>query len=442
MESKCLVEQFIEEGEAYFKSRADRDIEQNRKGFFKLFLKDETGANITSDAVVTLTQDTHEFDFGCNIFMLGQYEEEAKNEKYCDLWRRIFNTAVVPLYWEGTEPVKGQLRYHSGSRNNIYRRPPVDMVVDYCLKNAIRMKGHPLFWHEFVPEWLPDDFAEIKPYIVKRFREISEKYAEVIPCFDVVNEPSRIWDVHQRDKDRVKHLVPDDDYCTWLFRLAEREFPSSELLLNDAVRASFCEFRGKYGGYYLTAKDLIQRGLKIDRIGLQCHLGSDDFFRNVYDPERLYDMLDTYETLGRPLVISEISVPSVFQDVENLELQTRAVETLYKVFFSHRAVNGIFWWNLTDDGILSAKRVAAGENIPTTGLIDIKYQEKPAYLALDRLINNEWRTNLTFNLDKDTPIEFRAFYGSYTIQATVGEKTISKTVSLGRKSSSSIVLCV
>ena len=112
--------------------------------------------------------------------MLNQYDDFTMQETYLSQWKELFNTAVIPLYWEGTEPQQGRLRYDVDSPNDVYRRPPAATVVDYCLKNGIAMKGHPLFWHEFIPKWLPNDFEELFPLLEKRFREISERFGSKI----------------------------------------------------------------------------------------------------------------------------------------------------------------------------------------------------------------------------------------------------------------------
>ena len=149
------------------------------------------------------------------------------------------------------------------------------------------MKGHPLFWHEFVPHWLPTTTQELKRLLVKRFREISERYADVIGSFDVVNEPSRIFDCNQRKEDRFYHLALEEDYCKWIFDLANRYFPANRLFLNDTVGAAFFDYRGEYSAYYQHIKNLLNEGVRIDAIGMQCHLCPAAGFENVFDQKRL-----------------------------------------------------------------------------------------------------------------------------------------------------------
>ena len=421
---------YIERGDAAYTTRADRDIELHRKGDFELCLFEANGTPV-SDATVTVEQLDIDFNFGASIFMLGEYADEARNRLYEKKFTEIFNTATIPLYWEGTEPREGYLRYDRGTPHDVYRRPPVQEVMDFCQANGLHMKGHPLFWHEFVAEWLPECYADLKPHIARRFAEIAKICGDQVESYDVVNEPSRIYDVHMRDRRTGrKHLVPDDDYCVDLFRLAKQHFPASKLILNDVTGAVFGEFRGKYSGFYLNVKDLLSRGVPIDEIGLQCHIAKGP--EGAYNTEILYDILDTYASLGKTLNISEISIPSTFDDGEDEELQAEAAVRLYKACFSHPAMTGITWWNLPDDGVLTTQRIAAGENMPSTALLGFDYHEKAAYKALKKLIREEWHTNLTTKASTGV-LKFRGFYGKYKIIVTRGGKESTFTVNLAKK---------
>lgn len=402
------IEKALENGKEYFENRYSHDIEKNRKGNFTVEIT-KNGKPVECTEISYKLKKI-DFDFGCNIFMLGQYDDKEQEETYLKLWKKLFNTAVVPFYWEGTEPQKGNLRYSTDTPNDIYRRPPVDTVTDYCKQNGITMKGHPLFWQEFIPRWLPDSWDELYPLIEKRFREISERYADTIPVFDCVNEPSRLFDQQFEYKNRDwKCVFPPDDYIEQIFELGKKYFPNNELILNEATGAAFGEFRGIYGGYYLLLEKLINKGLKIDRIGLQCHISDSPYYKNIFDAERLYALLDGYGRLGKPLVLSEIGL-----SCEDEEIQALAAEQMYKICFSHESMSGIFWWNLDDNGILCEKiRNAADENLPHGGLCR-NGRPKAAYRALDKLINQEWTTNGKTNISNGKA-EFRGFYGEYEI---------------------------
>lgn len=406
----------MEIGKEYYLARADRDIEKNRKGDFNITIT-KYGKPLDG-AEVSYKLKKIDFDFGCNIFMLDQYEDKNQQDTYLKQWKNLFNTAVVPLYWEGTEPEKGRLRYTKDTANDVYRRPPAGRVVEYCKENGIALKGHPLFWHEIIPKWLPESWDELMPLIEKRFKEISELFSDDISVFDCVNEPARIWDMtHEHRSDGYKMIAPPDGYLEQVFALGKKYFSDNELILNEATGAAICEFKGIYGGYYQLIERLLNQGLKIDRVGLQCHIGDSDYFKNVFNAERFYGVLDGYSKLGKPLVLSEIGLST-----DDEELQAEATEQLYKICFSIDKMSGIFWWNLDDNGILTQKdRNAVGENLPFAGLCR-NGREKPVYKVLDHLINHEW-TTVGESILKDGKCDFRGFYGSYEITVKDGANT-------------------
>ena len=418
------IQEAVKNSREYYESRVERDIERNRKGDFAVTAT--KNGEVIHGAEFSYKLKKIDFDFGCNIFMLGQYADKEQEEVYLKQWKRIFNTAVVPLYWEGTEPEQGKLRYDISAPNDVYRRPPVDMVVNYCKENDIKMKGHPLFWHEFISKWLPDDWDKLYPLVEKRFAEIAERYSDAIPLFDCVNEPSRLFDqqFEAAYKNGQKCVFPPEGYIEQMFDLGSKYFPNNELVLNEATGSAIEEFRGIYGGYYLLLEKLISKGVKIDRIGLQCHISNSPQYKNIFDAERLYALLDGYAKLGKPLVLSEIGL-----SCEDEETQAVATERIYKICFSHEAMSGIFWWNLDDNGILTTQnRIAGDENLPFGGLCR-NGRAKAAYKVLDRLINTEWNT-CGIQVAENGKCTFNGFYGTYEIVVSTSDEKRTFTVDL------------
>ncbi|MBO7376089.1 MAG: hypothetical protein J6V01_03195, partial [Clostridia bacterium] len=66
---------------ADWKPRAAAGIEKYRKGDAVVTVRDKDGRPVPG-ARIKLSQKTHEFRFGANIFMLDELESEEKNEKY------------------------------------------------------------------------------------------------------------------------------------------------------------------------------------------------------------------------------------------------------------------------------------------------------------------------------------------------------------------------
>ncbi len=90
---------YMKDGEDVYRARADRDIEINRKGDFELILTDKNGNSLNDGQIINAELTDLDFNFGANIFMLGEYDEPERNSAYEKEFCGLFNTATIPLYW-------------------------------------------------------------------------------------------------------------------------------------------------------------------------------------------------------------------------------------------------------------------------------------------------------------------------------------------------------
>ena len=120
--------------------RVNSGIEANRKGYFRITVKDKDG-NAIPGVKVRAKLKKHEFKYGANIFMLDELESDKKNEAYKKAFAEAFNQATLPFYWSDLEPVEGKPRFSSDSPK-VYRRPAPDLALDFCEKNGIYPKAH------------------------------------------------------------------------------------------------------------------------------------------------------------------------------------------------------------------------------------------------------------------------------------------------------------
>ena len=68
---------------------------------------------------------------------------------------------------------------------------------------------------------------------------------------------------------------------------------------------------------------------------------------------------------------------------------------------------GITWWNIVDGC------GAPGEPL-TSGLFTRTMEPKLSFYALDKLINHEWKTNITFKAEQENfQYPMRGFKGTY-----------------------------
>lgn len=400
--------------------RIQEGIEANRKGEFTLNFPDANGA-----IQIEVKQLKHAFLFGSNIFMLKGFRTAAQNERYETVFKELFNLACVPFYWKTLEPQQAKLRYEAGSPE-IYRRPPPDVVLDFCKKNGITPKGHTLVWDNTahsVPDWLPKDTSKIQPLIDLRIRQLAERYGSTVKTWDVVNEVL---------KDHPAVPMPPE-YPLKAFMTAQRSFPSdTRLFLNEVTNESWQNYHREYTPFNLLINDLKNRGARIDGLGLQFHFFSEPLHHSVVagkamKPNDLFKALDLYGTHNLPIHVSEITIPALPHTPEGLENQAKLTRHFYRLWFSHPAVESIIWWNVADG------TAVAGEDKWRGGFLDENLQPKPAYHALNTLINQEWKTTFMATISNKSH-SFKGFYGDYVVKVTRQGKTTEHTFSIKKDS--------
>jgi len=403
--------------------------ERYRKGFCRIALKDANGTPVRK-ATVKLRQKTHQYLFGCNAFMQGQFDSEERNRRYEEVFASLFNEAVIPFYWSDLEPVDGEPRFEHGAKPEIYRRPPPDDVLDFCRRYSITPKGHPLCWHCFVPDWAPQNTVDMMRRLERRIAELADRYGDDIFIWDCVNEAQT-----RNPLSSSPYVAFSDDHVERVFRIAEACFPVAELIYNDNNR--WWTFQGDYSPVYLLASRLQEHGCRLGGLGLQYHM-----FENLlkdYDkfmnPKVLYRVLDQYAKLNVPVNFSEVSIISRRDLGDGDRFQELVAERLYRIWFSHPATESIVWWNLVDGTAAYAPPGSEeGENSLRAGLVNYDLTPKPAFKALDRLINHEWRTDTVFEYEDGGDNVFHGFYGLYDAEIATDAGTFHKTVDLNKYS--------
>lgn len=434
---------YFDENRDFMDSYVKAQIEQNRKGTVKVSIKDKDG-NPVSGAKIKIKQKEHEFKFGANIFMLDELETDEKNKIYRDEFAKTFNLATIPFYWDAFEPEEGKPRFSADSEK-IYRRPPSDLCVDYCLEKGIEPKCHCLNYDNFIPSWLKDaDVETHKKALEKRFRELAEHYADVIPSWEVTNETFYFpaWRYNTK-------FYKQDDFVEWSFRMADRYFKNNRLIIND-----FTVFDDNYVGnrskYYMQVERLIRNGIAhLDSIGMQFH----SFFpqedeerkaQTLYNPVYLYEVFDTYAKLGKKLQMTEMTIPAYSNSEEDEAVQAELIENVYRVFFSHPAMEAAIYWNVVDGYAAFAPQgdMKAGENKYFGGVRRFDLSEKPASKVLKNLFQKEWHTETESTTDDGGVAKLRGFYGEYDAEIICNgiTKTVTMPISSKRNNVFEVIL--
>jgi len=413
--------------EAYWKlwnpdlqAKIDKNIDKYRKADAFVTLK-----GVPEGTEVKIEQLENDFQFGASIFNFDQLGSTQLNNKYKKLFGTLFNSATIPFYWKTFEPEPDKPRYKSLFEDTEeywnkqkepwkkynWRRPAPEKIIEFCESKNLHMHGHPLIWGNMKwnhPLWISKDkdkVQEMERLFNKRITEICTYYKGRIPSWDIVNESV------DPVPGKPRYGVMPEDYTFKSFKRAEKIFPSSvNFCINDSWRSVYPPF----------IRGLISRGAKIDVVGLQMHIFDSQSCLDVADgktvfpngtswkPQDVIHYLETLDLLGRPIHLSEITIPSPGNAPIDDEIQAIIARNMYRLWFSWSSIYRITWWNLVDDC------GAPGEPLKS-GLFTRTMKAKPAYYAIDNLINKEWKTNITIRADKNGQIKFRGFKGSYRL---------------------------
>jgi GH35 family endo-1,4-beta-xylanase len=405
-------------------ARIAQGIRKNRMGEFAVTFTGADGKPL-ENVEVKAELVRHAFLFGCNGFMVKGFTNAVEDAKYEEMFLGLFNQITIPYYWPGIEPEQGKLRFGKDSEY-MYRRPPPDTVIEFADKHGLTKKGHPLVWSNnrwAIPQWLPQDQDARTKLFEKRIEQICARYGSQVKLWDIVNEVT--------DHD-VKEVMPKD-YCFWTFKLAKKLFPADVAFTLNFTSGIWWRDRLEYGVDYLMAQNMILRGAKVDVIGMQYHLFDDADLRQAlagkgYTPEQLFRIMDRFAVFGKPFHVTEITVPAYKNVTPDADAwQGYLARQYYRAWFSHPNMACITWWNLVDG------TAAGGEDRCRGGLLNRDFTRKPAYDALDTLINHEWKTRATLK-----PVSGKAqldgFFGTYRFTVAKDGKTFTKDVLLDTSS--------
>lgn len=157
----------------------------------------------------------------------------------------------------------------------VYLWDDADKFVKYGEERDMFIIGHTLVWHSQLAPWFPLDSVgnNVTPDVLKeRLRNhihtMMGRYKGRVNGWDVVNE-AILDDGTYRPTPFYEIL--GEEYIPLAFQYAMEADPEAELYLNDYSMAS----PAKRDRYVQIINDLRARGLRIDAIGMQGHMGMD-----------------------------------------------------------------------------------------------------------------------------------------------------------------------
>lgn len=301
-----------------------------------------------------------------------------------------FNSIVAEncMKAERIHPVEGQFSWDLPDR-----------FVEFGEKNNMHIVGHTLIWHSQAPRWffVDENGNDVsREVLIERMRyhisNVVERYKGRVHGWDVLNEA--IVEDGSLRKSRFLEII-GEDYIELAFQFAAEADPDAELYYNDYGMGN----PGRRKGVIEMVKNLQEKGIKIDGIGMQGHLNLESL--NLEEFEK---SIVAFAELGLPVMITEFDLtilPFPTQDVTadvglRAEYEARmnpyadgftedilirwneACADIFRLFLKHQdKITRVTTWGVTDNHSWK-------NNWPIRGrtdyplLFDRNYQPKPA----------------------------------------------------------------
>lgn len=183
---------------------------------------------------------------------------------------------------------------------NRYNFTPADSLVDFGEENGMAVIGHCLIWHSQLAPWFCVDSAgkNVSPEVLKqRMKEhistIVGRYKGRIHGWDVVNEAIMEDGSYRKTK---FYEILGKEYIPYAFQCAHEADPEAELYYNDYGM----NVPGRRDSVAALVRSLKEKGIRIDAVGMQGHMGMD--YPTVEDFEK---SLLAFAATGAKVMITE-----------------------------------------------------------------------------------------------------------------------------------------
>jgi endo-1,4-beta-xylanase len=277
-------------------------------------------------------------------------------------------------------------------REDVFEFDQPDALLKFAQQNGMYFRGAAMFWNDWPAPWLKGKSArEIERIFDEHVDVVAGRYAGAMQSWDAVNEP--FWP----DAGRPGGFRPGpwydamgEAYIERAFRRLARVDPQAKLVLNEA----FTEQDDALGRRVRTAMlplidRLLDKGVKLDVIGLQAHIRPgvafdiDPFLRFMEEIARR--KLDIYLT---EFDIEDVTMPADIarRDEAVAQWTTRFLEPVLK----NPAIKVLITWELADRYTWYREAAVARERnfrFPARPLpFDDQLREKPMAQAMRRAL--------------------------------------------------------
>ena len=269
-----------------------------------------------------------------------------------------------------------------------------DSIVEFAMRNNMKMRGHTLCWHKQTGEWFfknDDGILVDKVELLRRLKDhitnVVGRYKGKVYAWDVVNEAIED-DVKKNFRNSLWYQICGEEYIAKAFEYAHEADPEAKLFYNDYNT----EVPSKRDKIFELVKKLKEKGIPIDGVGLQGHWST-----KWPSSTELTNTIEKFSQLGVDIQITEMDI-SIYDSKENIDespgilTEKREKEQVekYRAMFdilikNNKNISSVTFWNVSDKhSWLDNFPVKNRKNFPL--LFDTDFIRKKAYWEVVKLI--------------------------------------------------------
>ncbi|MFI7604458.1 endo-1,4-beta-xylanase [Micromonospora sp. NPDC049366] len=187
--------------------------------------------------------------------------QRLSDSQYVTILNREFNSVVAEneMKWDATEPQQGVFTFGNADR-----------IVNHAQSRGMSVRGHTLLWHAQQPGWAQNmSGSALRNAAINHVSRVAGNYRGKIHSWDVVNEAFADGGSGARRDSNLQRT--GNDWIEAAFRAARTADPGAKLCYNDYNTDGV---NAKSTAVYNMVRDFKARGVPIDCVGFQSHLGT------------------------------------------------------------------------------------------------------------------------------------------------------------------------
>lgn len=305
------------------------------------------------------------------------FPSDFQNEKYMPLFRTQTSIITNTIYMSVTQPSRETWEL-SGFEN----------VRRFVRNHKLKMRGHPLVWHQALPTWVNSISTadEAMKVIEERIVKLVGHFPGEFHSWDVVNEAI---DGGVASAEHLTKCVWADllgvEYLDYAFYVAHQTDPTALFTYNDwGTEDDSPGSLTKREYIFDLLKGMIGRKVPIHAVGLQSHITGGDSYKT------LPDWIKRLKSLGLHVFITELDVnddPFPSDIAERDRLVAESYSNFLNTALGTKDIDIVLNWGLADpiSWLQTTPWTKRKDGLPLRPLpFGVRYEPTPAFYAMEQ----------------------------------------------------------